>query len=79
MIQYLHQVAFSPVKQMWIKAMDNGKFTTWPGLTTEAVRKYLPPSSPATDKGHMKRQRKNISLTKKEQNCRRAAAELNSR
>ena len=43
----------------------------------EAVQKYLPESSPATDKGHMKRQRKNIRPTKKEENGKRAAAELN--
>ena len=37
---------------------------TWPGLTTEAVQKYLPDSCPATNKGHMKRQRKDIRSTK---------------
>ena len=37
---------------------------TWPGLTAEAVQKYLPDSFPATDKGHMKRQKKGIRPTK---------------
>ena len=79
LIQYLHQAAFSPVKKTWMNAIENGQFATWPGLTKEAVRKYLPESSPATDKGHMKRQRKNIRPTKKEENGKRAAAELNSK
>ena len=52
LIQYLHQAAFSPVKKTWMKAIENGQFATWPGLTKEAVQKYLAESSPATDKGH---------------------------
>ena len=79
LIKYLHQAAFSPVKQTFLKAIKNGQFATWPGLTEEAVKKYLPESSPATDKGHMKRQQKNIRSTKKEENGKRAAAELNSK
>lgn len=34
--------------------MDNDQFVSWPGLTSEAVRKYLPESI-ATVKGHMAR------------------------
>ena len=79
LIKYLHQAAFSPVKKTWMKAIENGQFATWPGLTKEAVQKYLVESSPATDKGHMKMQRKNIRSTKKEENGKRAAAELNSK
>ena len=37
LIKYLHQAAFSPVKATWKKAIENGHFTTWPGLTVEAV------------------------------------------
>ena len=65
LIKYLHQAAFSPVKKTWMKAIENGQFATWPGLTKEAVQKYLAESSPATDGGHMSRQRKNIRSTKK--------------
>ena len=64
LIKYLHQAAFSPVKATWKKAIENGHFTTWPGLTTEAVEKYLPRHSPATDKGHMSRQKQGIRPTK---------------
>ena len=64
LIKYLHQAAFSPVKATWKKAIENGHFTTWPGLTPEAVEKYLPRHSPATDKGHMSRQKQGIRPTK---------------
>ena len=66
LIKYLHQAAFSPVKATWKKAIENGQFTTWPGLTPEAVEKYLPRHSPATDKGHMSRQRQGVRPTKTE-------------
>ena len=55
LVQYLHQSEFSPPKATILKAVHNNKFLTWPGLTVKAVKKYLPDSSPATDKGHMKR------------------------
>ncbi|KAL7462118.1 hypothetical protein ACHAXS_005381 [Conticribra weissflogii] len=63
---YLHQCAFSPTIVTWTKAIDNGQFISWPGLTSAAVRKYLPPS-PANDKGHMKRTHQNIRSTKKKE------------
>ena len=62
-----------------MNAIESRQFATWPGLTEEAVQKYLAESSPATDGGHMSRQRKNIRSTKKEENGKRAAAELNSK
>ena len=65
LIKYLHQAAFSPVKATWKKAIENGHFTTWPGLTVEAVEKYLPRHSPATDKGHMSRQPQGVRSTSK--------------
>ena len=64
LVQYLHQAAFSPPKATLLKAVHNNQFVTWPGLTVKAVQKYLPDSSPATDKGHMKRQKQGIRSTK---------------
>ena len=64
LVQYLHQAAFSPSKATLLKALHNNQFVTWPGLTVKAVKKYLPESSPATDKGHMKRQKQGIRSTK---------------
>ena len=54
LIKYLHQALFSPAKATLIKAIENNQFASWPGLTADAVKKYLPDSSPATDKEHMK-------------------------
>ena len=65
LIRYLHQCLFSPTKKTLVKAIENNQLTTWPGLSSYAVRKHLPDSSPATDKGHMKRQRKGIRSTTK--------------
>ena len=63
LIKYLHQALFSPAKATLIKAIKNNQFASWPGLTADAVKKYLPDSSLATDKGHMKRQKKGIRST----------------
>ena len=62
LINYLHATAFSPVKSTWIKAIKNGNFVTWPGLTAEAVVKHLSQST-ATSKGHMNQQRMNSRST----------------
>ena len=47
----------------WTKAINAGYFATWPGLTSELVRKHLPKLL-ATAKGHMKQYPKNIRSTK---------------
>ena len=61
-VQFLHATCGYPVPSTWTTAIDNGQFTTWPGLTSELVRKHLPKSS-ATTKGHMHSQRQNIRST----------------
>jgi hypothetical protein len=50
--QYLHAAAFSPVKSSFIKAIQAGKFATWPNLTAQHVKQYLEKSE-STIKGHM--------------------------
>jgi hypothetical protein len=37
LINYLHAACFSPVKSTWITAIRNGNFTSWSGLTEQAV------------------------------------------
>ena len=54
LVQFLHQCAFSPPPSTWIKAINNNQFSSWPGLTANAVRRYLPDST-ATAKRHMKK------------------------
>jgi hypothetical protein len=43
-IAYLRVACFSPVQDMWINAIENGNFATWPGLTAENVHEHLPKS-----------------------------------
>jgi hypothetical protein len=62
LFSYLHAACGSPVPSIWIKAINNGHFATWPGLTAKLVREKLPKSI-ATVKGHLNRQRKNIRST----------------
>jgi hypothetical protein len=54
LIQFLHATAGSPPVKTWCKAIDNNYFITWPGLTSQAVRKHLPKSEvPSTGHLHM--------------------------
>ena len=62
-IKYLHAPASYPVEDTWIKAINAGNYTTWPGITTAAVRKHFPKSD-ETQKGHMKRQQQGVRSTK---------------
>jgi hypothetical protein len=61
-ITYLHACCFSPVKDTWLKAIQNGHLATWPSVTVENVRKYLSKSD-ATSKGHVNQIRQNICST----------------
>ena len=62
-IRYLHAAAGFPTKDSWIKAIKNGNYKTWPGITAEAVNKHFP-ESVETQKGHTKKQRQNVRSTK---------------
>jgi hypothetical protein len=61
-ITYLHACCFSPMQETWLEAIQNGHFATWPSVTVESVRKYLPKSD-AMLKGHMNQIQHNISST----------------
>jgi hypothetical protein len=63
LINYLHAACFSPVKSTWITAINNGNFSTWPGLNEHSVEKYLSKST-STTKGHLNQQRQNARTTK---------------
>ena len=43
----------------FISEINNGSFSTWPGLKAELISKHLPKSL-ATAKGHNKLARKNV-------------------
>ena len=53
-----------PSKIETSQSNKNNQLATWPGLTIEAVQKYLPDSCPSTEKGLMKRHQKGIISTK---------------
>ena len=58
-IRYLHAAAGFPAKESWVKAINNGNYVTWPGLSAEMVSKHFP-ESVETQKGHLKKQRQNV-------------------
>ena len=60
---FYHQVLCSPPKSTLMKAIKNGQLRTFPGLTYELIRDYLPEST-ATDKGHMIRKRSGVQSTR---------------
>ena len=62
-IRYLYAAAVFPTKDSWIKAIKNGNYATWPGISAEAVNRHFPESI-ETQKGHMKKQRQNVRSTK---------------
>ncbi len=62
-IKYLHAAAGYPVEDTWVKAINAGNCTTWPGLTATAARKHFPESNEA-EKGHMKHQRQGVRSTR---------------
>ena len=62
-IKFLYAALGSPSISTLISAIKNGYLKTWPGLTTQAVTKYIT-TSDASVKGHMDRIRKNIRSTK---------------
>ena len=64
-ITYHHQSVWNPTVKAWTRAIDKGYFSTFPGLTSQAVQKHLCPSI-ATAKGHMTKERQNIRSTKEQ-------------
>ena len=62
--QFLHACSFSPTKSGFLKAIEKGNFHSWPGLTTDLIKKHLPPSI-ATLKGHLKQEQQGLQSTKK--------------
>ena len=43
-VRYLHACAGFPTKPSWVKAIKNGQYASWPGLTVKAVAKHFPES-----------------------------------
>ncbi len=63
-IQFLHAAAGFPTKATWLKAIANGHYQSWPGLTSQAVPRHFPDDAVETHKGHMAKQHQNLWSTK---------------
>ncbi len=57
LIQFFHFACFSPSKDTFLKAIKNGNYISWPGLTYDVVNKYLDVSA-ATKLGRLQQERK---------------------
>ena len=58
--RYLHGCLFSPVKETLLKAIKNGHFLSWDGLSADLISKHLPVVE-ATVLGHQKQVNKACS------------------
>ena len=63
LIRYLHACAGYPTKETWVKAIQAGKYISWPVLTVKKVNKYYPETD-ETPKGHMRQVRQGVLSTK---------------
>jgi hypothetical protein len=62
-VRYYHAAAGFPTKPSWLKAIKNKQYPSWPGLTWEATNKNFPESE-ETSKGHERKTRSGLQLTK---------------
>ena len=63
LIHYFQGCCFGPSKSTFLKAVKNGNFITWPGLTYKNLDKNYTPTI-FTAKGHLNQERKNLQSTK---------------
>jgi hypothetical protein len=63
LVVYLHVSAGFPTKPTWLKAIKNKQFSSWLGLTTDAVRHHFPDLD-ETHKGHGQRTPSGLQSTK---------------
>ena len=64
LINYYHAVVGFPTKFTWLKAIKNGRYTSWTDLTSKAVESHFPKSE-ETWKGH--RQKSDLASTQANQ------------
>jgi len=63
LVRYYHAAAGFPTKPLWLEAINNKQYASWPGLTWEAVNKHFPESK-ETLKGHGRKTRSGLRSTK---------------
>ena len=59
----MHGACFSPCDSTWCKAIDNGFFKSWTGLTSARVRRFIKVSE-ATSKWYFTRERQKLRSTR---------------
>jgi hypothetical protein len=64
LVNYMHNAMFSCTTSALIHAVKKGHLATWPGLTEDAINKYLK-LTPATAMGRMNQKWQNIQSTNK--------------
>jgi hypothetical protein len=64
LVNYMHKDMFSCTKSALICAVKKGHLSTWPGLTEDAINKYLK-MTPTTVMSHMNQKQQNIRSTNK--------------
>ena len=63
LIRYYHEAAGFPIQRTWLKAIANGHYQSWVGLTETAVQRYFSESR-ETMKGHGCKIQMNLRYTK---------------
>jgi hypothetical protein len=63
LVQYYHAAVGIPTKPMWLKAIKNMQFASWPGLTADVVNHHYPDSK-ETPKGHGQKAPSGLRSTK---------------
>ena len=61
-VDYHHASCWIPTKSGWLKAITKQLFTSWPGLSSDLVQKYLPKKQ-STILGHLQQPRKGLRST----------------
>ena len=64
LVRYIHAASGFPVRSTWLRAIKNGNFNSWPGLTYNNAAKYCP-QSVETIKGHMVQSSQGVRSTNK--------------
>ena len=64
LVRYMHGASGFLVRSTWLKAIKNGNFNSWPGLTYNNAEKYCPQSM-ETIKGLMVQSSQGFISTKK--------------
>ena len=59
---FLHGCSFSPKYSTFLRAIQHGHYSSWPGLTALLITKHLP-SSRTTSLGHLRMQQKHVRST----------------